>query len=290
MNEKHILVVGASKPLGMEIVRCLCASGHKVVATYRTPNEDAIGQLQSLGAKFVPLDLTDEAALAGQLDNACGAIFTPILTVSKNAAALIGERFPAVFFSSNNVTVDFEADVYARLREAEEEVSAQSAQATILRPTMIFGYPGDGNIASLVRVMRRLPILPMPGHGAALQQPIFYKDVARIACDAVTGGSVPSAICAVAGPRPISQKIMYQLVAHAAKAAPLIAPLPAGVIAWCLRLTERLGLPAPLSAAQVARANHDKTPKSGPVILGETSLEEGLKALIHDLDAKPVHA
>ena len=287
MNDKHILVVGACKPLGMEIVRRLCASGHNVVATYRTVNEGACRQLEGLGARVVHLDVADENALAAQLDNACGVIFTPILTVSKKASHLVAGRFPTVFFSSNNVAVDFEAEVYARLRSAEEEVSQQAPNAIILRPTMIYGYAGDGNLASLVRAMRRFPLVPMPGDGKALQQPIYYKDVAKIACDAVIGDMSTKQVCTIAGPQAVSQKALYQEVARAAKTASFIVPMPAGPISHILRVTEKLGLPAPLSAAQVARANENKTPKADNVIFGETTLTEGLNALISDLDETP---
>ncbi len=286
MTDKHILVVGASKPLGMEIARRLCASGRNVVATYRTPNAEACRQLESFGARVVQLDVTDETALAAQLENANGAIFTPILTVSKHAVRLSTGRFPVVFFSSNNVAVDFQADIYARLRDAEEEVGELAPNAIIFRPTMIYGYPGDGNIASLVRAMRGFPVVPMPGNGAALQQPIFYKDVAQLACEAVTGDLNPKQICTIAGPHAVSQKSLYLEIARAAKVKPLIVPMPAGPISQILRITETLGLPAPLSAAQVARANQDKTPKAEPVMFGETSLKEGLNALICDLDEK----
>ena len=287
MNDKHILVVGASKPLGMEIVRRLCASGRNVLASYRSHNADACRQLEDWGARVVCLDVTDESALSAQLNNACGAIFTPILTVSKGAAGLVAGRFPVVFFSSNNVAVDFDADVYARLRAAEDNVRRLAPTAVIFRPTMIYGYPGDGNIARLIGAMRRFPVVPMPGRGAAQQQPIYYKDVAKFACEAVLGNLAETSLCTIAGPAAVTQKSLYQSIARAAKVSPLIASMPAGPISKVLRITEKLGLKMPLSAAQVARADQDKTPKDDPIICGETALEDGLNALIADLDGTP---
>ena len=285
MAGNHILVVGASRPLGLEIVRSLRASGRSVIATYRAPREEAIKQLQDLGAEIARLDIADEAALGVQLENAEAAIFTPILTVSKIALPLLRDHFPAVFFSSNNVAIDFEADVYAQLRAAEEEVHKRAPGAVILRPTMIYGYPDDGNIASLMRAMRRYPIIPMPGDGRALQQPIYYKDVAKVACDASLGDACASALCAVAGPQPVTQKGLYEAVARAANATPMISPSPARALSRLLRAGERIGLRASLSSAQVARANQNKTPQGTPVIFGVTPLDEGLKALADDLDA-----
>lgn len=285
MAEKQILVVGAGGPLGFEIVRNLRAQNNSVTATYRTPRAEAVQRLHDIGAQTSQLDLADETALEALLGNADAAIFTPILTVSRIASTLIADRFPAVFFSSNNAAIDFRADIYARLRAAEEEVRKQAPQAIILRPTMIYGYPGDGNLARLMRAMRRSPIAPMPGDGKALQQPVYYKDLAKIACNIAVGASPPSKLCAVAGPRAVTQKELYEAVSKAAAARPLIAPTPARTLSAMLRIGEGLGLRAPLSSAQLARANRDKTPQGAPVILGETPLAEGLGALARDLDA-----
>lgn len=285
MAEKHILVVGAGGPFGFEIVRNLRAQNHSVIATYRTPRVEAVKRLHDVGAQASQLDLADETALEAFLGTADAAIFTPILTVSRIASALIADRFPTVFFSSNNAAIDFEADVYARLRAAEEEVRKHAPQAVILRPTMIYGYPGDGNLARLMRIMRRSPIAPMPGDGKALQQPVYYKDLSKIACNAAVGAALPSNLCAVAGPSAVTQKALYEAVSKAAAARPLIAQTPARALSAILRLVERLGLRAPLSSAQLARANLDKTPRDAPVILGETPLVDGLGALARDLDA-----
>ncbi len=285
MAEKHILVVGAGGPFGFEIVRNLRTLNHSVMATYRTPRADAIKRLHEVGAQTSQLDLADETALEALLGTAVAAIFTPILTVSRIASALIADRFPAVFFSSNNAAIDFEADIYARLRAAEEEVHKYAPQAVILRPTMIYGYPGDGNLARLMRTMRRYPVAPMPGDGKALQQPVYYRDLAKIACISAVGAAFPSNLCAVAGPGAVTQKALYEAVSKAAAVRPLIAPTPARALSAMLRIGEGLGLRAPLSSAQLARANRDKTPRGAPVILGETPLAEGLGALAHDLDA-----
>lgn len=285
MAEKHILVVGAGGSFGFEIVQNLRALNHSVIATYRTPRAEAVKRLHDVGVQASQLDLADETALEAHLATADAAIFTPILTVSRIASALIADRFPAVFFSSNNAAIDFEADVYARLRAAEEEVHKSAPQAVILRPTMIYGYPGDGNLSRLMRTMRRSPIAPMPGDGKALQQPVYYKDLAKIACNIAVGASPPSNLCAVAGPRAVTQKALYEAVSKAAAARPLIAPTPARALSAILRVGQGLGLRAPLSSAQLARANRDKTPQGASIILGETTLIDGLAALARDLDA-----
>lgn len=282
-NEK-VLVVGAGGALGLEIVRALRGRGVRVQATCRSSRDGAGERLAALGADAAVLDLADLDMLEALLADNDAAIFTPILTVSKAAAQLLRDGRPAVFFSSNNVAVDPQAEVYAGLIDAEREVLNAAPAATILRPTMIYGHPGDGNLSRLMLAMRRLPIAPMPG-GRALQQPVYYGDLAEIAADALLAPKIDERVFAVAGPAPVSQRRLYKSVARAAGVDPLIISIPAGFLAPAFRLIETMGLKSPVTAAQLARAARDKAPTGAPVILGKTPLEEGLRSLAAALDA-----
>jgi len=283
-NPSSVLVVGAGGVLGREIVRILRSQGVDVVAAFRTRRAGLKQTLVGLGAKPLQLNIDDSDATRQALTEVDAAVFTPILTVSQSAAALLGEDKRAVFFSSNNVAIDPDADVYARLAKAEEAVLSAAPGAVILRPTMIYGYPGDGNISRLIHWMRRSPILPLPGGGDALQQPVYYRDLAKAAVQTVLDAPPLARTCAVAGPEAVSARALYDAVAHAAGARPFIAPMPLAAFA-ILRGAEAIGLKLPVKAAQLARAARDKSPPpEAALILGETSLEEGLAALTAALD------
>ena len=64
-----VLVIGASRGIGLEFVKQYRAEGHEVTATAR--DEAALQALKGLGAKALPLELLDAkscAGLAWQLD------------------------------------------------------------------------------------------------------------------------------------------------------------------------------------------------------------------------------
>ncbi len=62
MTEAAILVVGASRGIGLEFVRQYAAAGRRVLATHRVPADAT--RLRELGAEPVPLDVLDAEAIA----------------------------------------------------------------------------------------------------------------------------------------------------------------------------------------------------------------------------------
>lgn len=59
----HVLVIGASRGLGLELVRQYRADGHTVVATAR--NDAGVARLAELGASALTLDVAQLASCAG---------------------------------------------------------------------------------------------------------------------------------------------------------------------------------------------------------------------------------
>ena len=283
MSARRILVAGAGGAVGFEIVRALRARNCAVVATYRTARDGLDDRLHCLGAKPAQWDLADLERGRDLLGAVDSAVFTPILTVAEGAAALAPEK-QLVFFSSNNIAIDPGAPVYAALNAAEIRVRETSASATILRPTMIYGYPGDGNLSVLLRAIQRSPVTPRIGNGRALQQPIFFRDVASIVAEIVVADKTTAQTVATAGPSPMSQDALYRAVCAAAGGKSAIVPAPAWLASAAARLADVIGLRFPLSPAQIARADLDKIPVNDGVILGETLLAEGLAQLAAALD------
>jgi uncharacterized protein YbjT (DUF2867 family) len=285
MAIERILVVGAGGALGLEITRALRTQNKSVIATYRKHRPDVLKRLSSLGADIVQLDLDDDVTLKNCLKNVDGVVFIPILTASQNAARFLPKSLNAVFFSSNNVGVDPENTVYARLQTAEEITRKDAPHAVILRPTMIYGYPGDGNLSRLMKTMSKIPAIPIPGDGKALQQPVYYKDLAQIAIHWLIEGPAVGGVHSVGGPEALSQRQLYTAVAQAAGVNPKLINVPVGPITFALQALEKLGLRLPVSSAQLMRVGRDKTPVGDSIILMKTSLSDGLKALAAALDA-----
>lgn len=240
------------------------------------------------------LDLGATDELIGLLaEHAPGRIIaTPILTISGPALVAAKAHLHAarlVAFSSNNVAIDPDADIYRRLAVAETNLSLALPQSVLLRPTMIYGYPGDGNLSRLLALLRKLPLVPVPGQGLALQQPIHVEDLARAAAHAldITG---PEKTFALGGPDKISLRDLLTTAAQALgkPARTLTIPREALNAAAALRKT---GLPLPVTAAQLNRLEKDKTTE-GPTLPGWSptiNLRQGLNALALELGFRDGH-
>ena len=284
MSTSKILVIGASGPLGAAITQLLVERNCKVVASYRTNKAGVSDAIRSRGASPLRLELEDAKALDQLDDDFDGVIATPILNVSAPLAARFGSM-RCVFFSSNNVAIDFRSDVYKSLRLAEESVMQHAPGAAIIRPTMIYGYLGDGNIERLVGALRRSPVIPIPSMRPALQQPIFYRDLAEIAVSTLFDETITGPIGA-AGPVPITMPQMISELAKAANRKVFVLRFPGGLALAGARVCRLIGITPPLSEVQIRRAGEDKTPRTAWVKLGQTPFAAGVKALVSALDGE----
>jgi len=62
--------------------------------------------------------------------------------------------------------------------KAEEAVRASSLEATIFRPSLIFGRE-DVSLNLFAKIISYSPMIPIPGTGESRQQPVWVEDVAE---------------------------------------------------------------------------------------------------------------
>lgn len=234
--------------MGEATARALLAGGWWVSASMHTVREDVRERLAKAGARVLMQDV--RRADWRDAAEACDAlIFCTHLKLTMQA---IGTSAPApriVAFSSNNVAIHPDAETYRALAEAENALRAVSPCAAIIRPTLIYGDPRLPTMPRLLRMARSWPIIPMPGSGRALAQPVFHEDLGRLAAGLAESGE--AAIFAAGGPDIVSTRALFELARRITGGRGVIAPVPAPVLSL-LSLTGRF------SAEQTARAERDR--------------------------------
>ncbi len=282
--DNQTLVVGAGGPLGQEVVRCLRAHGLDVVATVRRNRPDVIAKLGEAGARVERLDLDHSDHFAHLASSSNRVVMIPPLTKSWAAFSKLNTRHVerVLFFSSNNATVDFTSTFYNNLRKAEAEIEETDLNWTLLRPTMIFGYVGDTNIFRLMSFLKRLPIGLVPGAGKALQQPIYYKDLAKAAAGALMSERALRQILQLGGPEVMTLREMYRVVNEQRA----VVPIPIAPLRGAARLCEKIGVPFPLSYSELRRMEIDKSVVSHPNLedehLPKTRFADAVDQLRHE--------
>ena len=122
----------------------------------------------------------------------------------------------AVFVSTTAVTTALPARSKAVRLAAEQAIRSSGLKWAILRPTMIYGAPGDRNMSRLLVLLARarrasalrglqMPlVLPTPGGGRRLQQPVHVADVASAVLAAAVRPETAGRSYDVAGPDPLT--------------------------------------------------------------------------------------
>ena len=218
-----ILVTGGTGFVGSHLVARLVQAGEQVRALART-------RVEISGVEVVVGDVRDLSAVTAAARD-CQAVIHLVGIVRE-----IGEAtFQRVHVDGTRTVVQacVEAGVgrllhmsalgarpgarstYHRTKwEAEELVRRSGLQATIFRPSVIFGA-GSGFLAELRRLVHRGPVIPIAGNGMALLQPIWVEDVISCFVGALAKPETAGQAYHLGGPEVFGFEEMVDLVAAA---------------------------------------------------------------------------
>ena len=207
-------------------------------------------------------DLNDHHQLAKQLKG-CNALLN-IASLGFGAAPSIVAACVSssvrrvVFVSTTSIFTNLNARSKLVRIAAEELIASSGLEFTILRPTMIYGTPGDRNIIRLVRWIDRWPVLPVFGDGCSLQQPVHVSDVAWSVVQSLSEPATINREFNVPGASALAYNDIIRITAHALGRRVHCLHIPSKPVVSALQLLERLGTNLPIKAEQVLRLNEDK--------------------------------
>ena len=256
-----IHVIGASGRSGAALCRSLLADGIPFVPVVRSASRWAETGLPG-GPRIA--DLTSEylpEALAGATRIASCAH-------ARHIPAILAAAPPAAQFAFLGSTRKFTRfpDAHGNgVLDGERAFLASGRPGALLHPTMIYGATGEDNVQRLATLLRRLPLVPLPGGGRALVQPIHQSDVTRCLRAALDRAWDGPACIVIAGPEPVPYAEFVRAVARAAGlAAPRIVSVPPALLLAMAPLTALPLLPR-VRASEVRRLLEDKAFSIGPM-------------------------
>ncbi|WP_374420053.1 NAD-dependent epimerase/dehydratase family protein [Novosphingobium arvoryzae] len=258
---KVIAVVGGSGFFGAHLAQELLARGARLrVASRRPERAFAIKPLGNLGSvRLMRCDITRPETLAGVVAGADAVVnlvgaFTGDLDAVQGAgagtlAAAAKAAGAGAFVHVSAIGADAEgATAYARSKAAgEAAVLAAFPQATVLRPSVLFG--SDDNFVNMFAGLSALPVLPVFAPRAKLQ-PLFVDDAAEAVANALANPAAHgSKTYEIGGPEAVTMLELNARIAAAAGRKPLLVELPDAVSEGIATLTGWLP-GAPISRQQ----------------------------------------
>jgi nucleoside-diphosphate-sugar epimerase len=260
----RLLVTGGSGFLGRHVLAEAARHGHECVALARSGT--AAETVAARGATPLAGDLRDAdlprifaRARCEALVNLASLGFghAPAIIAAARAAGL--DR--AIFISTTAVITALPAPSRRVRLAAEEMIRLGGLDWTILRPTMIYGTAGDRNMSRLLAALaraRRVPVLPVPGSGQRLQQPVHVADVASAVLACARRPQTAGLRYDVAGPAPMPFTGLLRAAADAVGCRARFVPVPLGPVVSVTRGYERVSRNPRIRAEQWQRLAEDK--------------------------------
>ena len=256
-------VIGASGRSGLALCRSLLGDGVPVVAVVRNPAKWAASGLAGV-VRQADLRARDglRHALAGatRIVSCAHARHTPAIIASAPAEASL------VLLGSTRKFTRWPDAHGNGVLTGEAALLGSGRTGVMLHPTMIYGAQGEDNVQRLAGLLRRLPVLPLPGGGRFLVQPIHQTDVTRCIRAALAyRWQGPNALV-IAGPEPLRYADFVRAVSAAAGLRrPFILPFPAAPLILAARLTKHVRTLPTIQPNEIRRLLEDKAFDVGPM-------------------------
>jgi NADH dehydrogenase len=262
--------------MGTRLVKRLLGLGWRVRALV-LPGDPLRARVEALGAELCEGDVSEASSLVG----ACTGVDTVY-----HLAAVIISRDARVFQRVNRdgtanvvaeatrggvehfVYVSSASVVYPRLTpyaqsklDAEQLVQAAPMAHTIARPTLVYEAGGGQEIMMFLEYLRKFPLVPFIGSGAAVKRPVWSEDVVdglvRMAGNRMAWGKTYN----LSGAERITMRELAQLLLeHHDQPRPFLhlpVPLCRGLAHVAARLSQRPALTLSAIAGIVNDADLD---------------------------------
>ncbi len=278
-----ITVFGGTGFIGRHLVARLLRSGKKLRMAVRHPGRVQMATEPAQAPELIKADVLDDvavgAAIAGTdaVVNLVG-ILTETTTQSYRAIHVEGARRVAlaaqrhgvmrvIHMSALGVSPTSPAISDRTKAEGEQAVREVFPQATIVRPSLVFGED-DHFFSRFAAMIRSSPVLPLIGGGTTRFQPVFVDDMTAGLFELLQRSDTAGKTYEFGGPQVYSFKVLLELLLTALNRQRVLIPIPFALAEMQAGLLELLPNP-PLTRDQVRLLKTDKVVSGAEPTLGD---------------------
>ncbi len=166
---------------------------------------------------------------------------------------------PYTVHVSSSVVKSVAEDNYTKTKKKQEELVLESGiPCIILRPTLMFGWFDRKHLGWLSRLMKKIPVFPIPSHGHYMRQPLYVRDFCRIIISCVENQR-PGQMFNITGLEKIDYIDMIRQIKETIQAKAFILPIPYSVFYALLKMWALFDKNPPFTADQLkALVTHDE--------------------------------
>ena len=273
-----VYVIGASGRSGAALCNALLARGCDIIPVVRNA-----ARWHALGLPAEPriADAGDPASLAACLSTARRLVSFAHASHSENLVDAAPADCRFVLLGSTRRYTRWPDDHGNGVIAGETAFLASGRNGVMLHPTMIYGAAHNETVVRLAAMLRRLPLVPLPGGGRALLQPIHEDDFISCVIAALEGDWLGPQTLVVAGPEAVPYAEFVRAIARAAGLRrPLVLTVPAAALIALAPITGWLRFLPRLEADEVRRLLEDRAfpidAMTGKLGVRPMSLAQGL--------------
>jgi NADH dehydrogenase len=247
-----LLLTGATGLVGSHLLRLLTAQGTPVRVLVRDPRrlgaervrvQIALGDLGDPDSfrhalrdvnVVVHLAATVRDQPHGTIEDLNGAATWRLVRAAERAGV---EHF--VLYSAIGAAAWHPSRFFRSKALAERVVRESGVRHTILAPSIVYA-PGDRWL-TVLHALSLLPLMPMPGRGRAVFEPIWAEDAARATLNAIEDPPEPGARIELAGPERVTHRQFVALAERSFGRRRPIVPIPSPIVRAALSASAMVG-------------------------------------------------
>jgi nucleoside-diphosphate-sugar epimerase len=266
------LVTGAAGVMGTRLVTRLIEAGWHVRALV-LPGDPLRSRIENLGCEIREGNVSDATTLGGLCRGVDTVYHLAAVIISHDPSLLwrvnrdgtanvVDEAVHAsvrhfIYVSSASVTYPVRTPYAESKLQAEQLVSSAGLDYTIVRPTLVYEAGGGQELMMFLDYLRRFPVVPFIGSGAALKRPVWSEDVVdgllRLAGNPIALGKTYN----LSGAEAISMRDLARLLLAHHDAARPILPLPVALCQAAAYALSRVMKRPPLTSSAIAGVIND---------------------------------
>jgi uncharacterized protein YbjT (DUF2867 family) len=280
-----ITVFGGSGFIGRHLVALLLRGGATVRIAVRHPDRYLVATESA--PEIVQADVLEDTGVSGAIAGADAVInLVGILTETARqtyrAIHVEGARRVALAAHRHGVTRVIHVSALGASptspaisdqtkAEGERTVLAVFPQATIVRPSLVFGED-DHFFTRFAAMIRGSPVLPLIGGGTTKFQPVFVDDIAAGLSELLKRSETAGETYEFGGIQVYSLKVILELLLTALNRQRVLIPIPFALAEMQAGLLELLPNP-PLTRDQVRLLKTDKVVSGIEPTLGDLGIQ-----------------